>query len=159
MHSKQQSQNSLSRTISCAATAALAIAILFALTVTLAQPAQGQTYRVVYNFTGAADGGAPMTGLTMDQAGNFYGTTNSGGSGGAGTVFKLKHTNSGWAVTTLYNFTGGDDGGNPQASLTIGPDGSLYGTTSGGGSNCGGSALRQGLPSATVAHSGVRKLD
>jgi uncharacterized repeat protein (TIGR03803 family) len=80
-----------------------------------------------------------QTGLTMGQAGNFYGTTHWGGSGGYGTVFKLKHTSSGWVLVTLYSFTGGDDGGEPEASLTISPDGSLYGTTVSGGASCGSS--------------------
>lgn len=43
------------------------------------QPAQGQTYRVIHNFTGGTDGGSPAAGLTMDQNGNLYGTTLTGG--------------------------------------------------------------------------------
>ena len=38
-----------------------------------------QTYRVIYNFTGGADGGQPTSGLVIDTAGNLYGTTTSGG--------------------------------------------------------------------------------
>jgi hypothetical protein len=33
-----------------------------------AQPAQGQTYQVIYNFTGGADGAYPVAGVTMDGA-------------------------------------------------------------------------------------------
>ena len=65
--------------------------------VLLTQAAQAQTFHVIHNFTGGADGGSPLAGLTMDTAGNVYGTTWGGGySGGAcigflgcGTVFKL----------------------------------------------------------------------
>ena len=54
-----------------------------------------QTFTVLYSFTGAADGGDPVVGLTRDSAGNLYGTTTSGGdltcgaNFGCGTVFKL----------------------------------------------------------------------
>lgn len=37
-------------------------------------------------------------------------------------------------LSTLYNFTGGTDGGYPEAGLIIGSDGYFYGTTSAGGS-------------------------
>jgi uncharacterized repeat protein (TIGR03803 family) len=47
----------------------------------------------LYSFTGGTDGGLPFAGLTADQAGNFYGTTNLGGitkcESGCGVVFKL----------------------------------------------------------------------
>ena len=44
-----------------------------------AQPAEGQTFNVIYSFPGGADGASPQAGLTMDAAGNLYGTTESGG--------------------------------------------------------------------------------
>jgi len=111
------------------ATAALAIAIAFCVAVTT-QPAHAQTYRVIHNFTGA-EGADPEAGLTPDRAGNFYGTT-AGGSGG-GTVFKLVHSGSAWTLVPLYSFSVGYDGLSPLAPVTIGPDGTLYGTTLGGG--------------------------
>ncbi len=110
---------------------ALALAIVFLLAA--ATPATtAQTFTVVHAFTGGGDGGDPMAGLTVDAAGNFYGTTWSGGVG-YGTVFKLWHVGGGWRITPLYSFAGGYDGAGPQARLVFGPDGSLYGTTSGGG--------------------------
>ena len=39
-----------------------------------------QTYNVLYNFTGQSDGGNPQAGVTIDHAGNLYGTTFAGGS-------------------------------------------------------------------------------
>ncbi len=146
MPSKQQFCNSLSHTISRAATAALAIAIVFALTVMLAQSAQAQTFKVLYNFTGGADGASPQAGLTMDAEGNLYGTTFGGGYSncpqyvgelpGCGVVFKLSKLPSGWDLTPIHRFMGmrQSDGANPRvAPLVFGPDGSLYGTTYGGG--------------------------
>ncbi len=113
------------------ATAALAIAVLFALTLTANPPAQAQTYTVIHNFSGP-EGAHPSAGLTRDQAGNFYGTA-GGGSADYGAVFKLVNRGSGWTVTRLYSFTGGNDGESPLSPVTIGPDGTLYGTTIGGG--------------------------
>ena len=68
--------------------------------------------------------------LVQGMDGNLYGTTFAGGTNGPGTVFKL--TLSG-ALTPLYSFTGGLDGGHPQAGLVQDKSGYLYGTTSEGG--------------------------
>ena len=91
--------------------------------------AQAQTLTVVHNFTGY-DGWSPVSALTMDQAGNFYGTTDVGGTSNRGTVFKLSRKGSGWILTTLYSFTCKDDGGYLGSGVVFGPDGSLYGTAS-----------------------------
>lgn len=119
----------------------LSVAIL-ATIVAVAPVAQGQTFTVLHDFTNGADGGEPWAGLSMDRAGNFYGTASTGGytggncsnlnPHGCGTVFKLSHKNSGWVFTPIYTFTG-PDGANPQARVIIGPDGTLYGTTTNGG--------------------------
>jgi len=107
-----------------------------------AQPAQAQTLTVLHDFTAGADGGNPMAGLTMDSAGNFYGTTCGApcqsSPNNAGTVFRLSKKGSAWFFTTLYEFRGGGDGAAPEARVVIGPDGALYGTTiNGGASGCG----------------------
>jgi uncharacterized repeat protein (TIGR03803 family) len=83
------------------------------------------------------DGFNPQAGLIFDAAGNLCGTTFDGGGYDGGTVFKLKHGT--WTEKVLYSFTGGTDGGFPEAGLILGPAGNLYGTTvGGGGSGCGG---------------------
>ncbi len=100
---------------------------------------QAQTFTVLHQFSGP-DGAAPVAGLTMDRAGNLYGTALIGGQGfqycnlGCGTVFKLTHNSSGWVFTPIYIFTG-PDGANPQARVVFGPDGALYGTATQGGAN------------------------
>ncbi len=97
--------------------------------------AQGQNYSILHTFTGYSGGGEPIAGLTMAGPGNFYGTTAEGGSQDAGTVFNLRRAGSGWILTLLYSFQGGVlDGSVPDGPVTIGPDGSLYGTTYEGGS-------------------------
>ena len=92
-------------------------------------------YTVLHNFTGGADGGGPYAGVIRDSAGNLYGTTYSGGTAGAGVVYKLDTAGN---YTVLYTFTGGADGGGPQAGVIRSPAGYLVGTTNGGGSDGGG---------------------
>jgi uncharacterized repeat protein (TIGR03803 family) len=45
--------------------------------------------QILYSFTGGKDGRFPSGTLTMDGAGNLYGTTSDGGRGGHGVVFKV----------------------------------------------------------------------
>ena len=95
--------------------------------------AQTQTFVTLHSFSGP-EGEGPMAGLTMDAAGNLYGTAVGGGNtscplyAGCGTVFKLTHRNGSWILTTLYAFSG-PDGANPASRVLFGPDGDLYGTT------------------------------
>jgi uncharacterized repeat protein (TIGR03803 family) len=112
-------------------TSALVLAIVIA-----AAAAHAQAFAILHTFSGQGDGGTPYAGLTIDQGGNFYGTTSTGGAG-YGTVFKLTRSGSNWILSTLYTFQGGDDGGYPAARVVFGPDHVLYGTTSGEGDNGG----------------------
>ncbi len=124
----------------------VAIMMVLALMAVLAGPARAQTFSVIYNFSGGQGGVTPQAGLTIDAAGNLYGTTAYGGDqfclppSGCGAVFRLSHQGAGWIFTPLYTFRGGDDGARPFARVVFGLDGTLYGTTfQGGGSGCGGS--------------------
>jgi uncharacterized repeat protein (TIGR03803 family) len=95
----------------------------------------GGTFSSIYSFTGVADGGFPYAELAQGTDGNFYGTTLEGGiSKGWGTVFEI--TPDG-LLNSLHSFTGGADGGSPEAALVQGVDGRLYGTTSEGGTGSG----------------------
>ncbi len=105
------------------------------------------SFTTLYSFTNGVDGGIPDAGLTLGPDGNFYGTASSGGSYGMGTVFEI--TSSG-SFTPLYSFTGGADGSTPMASLTLGTDGNLYGTTSLGGLSEGGTAFKVELSGVTA---------
>jgi len=118
----------------------LTLAIMVALAIAAAPSAQAQTYQLIHDFSGS-DGAHPSA-LVMDAAGHLYGATQNGGTGsacqgGCGVVFRLTHSGSGWVESPLYSFTGCSDGAVPSAGLTLGPDGSLYGTTQVGGSACG----------------------
>lgn len=92
--------------------------------------AQAQTFRVLHAFAGP-EGGTPYAGVIQDAAGNLYGTTFNEGVAFWGTVFKLDPTGN---LTVLHQFTGGPDGGAPEAELVLDSSGNLYGTASEGAS-------------------------
>jgi uncharacterized repeat protein (TIGR03803 family) len=48
------------------------------------------TEKILYAFTGGADGDAPYAALTMDENGDLFGTAPGGGTYGMGTAFRLK---------------------------------------------------------------------
>jgi len=85
-------------------------------------------FTVLYTFTGGADGSLPNA-LIQGADGNFYGSTFCGPEApantfsGYGTVFKITAAGT---LSTLYNFTGGNDGGNP-GKVIQGADGNFYG--------------------------------
>ena len=97
----------------------------------------------LYSFSGDRDGAKPVSTLVQGSDGNFYGTTYSGGASGKGTVFRV--TPSG-RLTTLYSFTGGADGANPNDGLILANDGNFYGTTSTGGAYGNGTAFKVSVP-------------
>jgi uncharacterized repeat protein (TIGR03803 family) len=103
----------------------------------LTPPVNGNTpwaYSTLATFN-EANGNAESR-LVLDKNGNIYGTTGLGGhpNCNCGTVYRLDADT--WQLSTLYTFTGGADGGNPQRlAIYYLVDGSfiLYGTTSQGG--------------------------
>ena len=89
--------------------------------------AGSSTITVLNSFTGS-NGAQGAGGLIADASGNLYGTTIFGGSVNQGTVFKIAAGTS--TVTTLASFDG-DDGGSPEATVTMDSAGNLFGTTLG----------------------------
>jgi uncharacterized repeat protein (TIGR03803 family) len=89
------------------------------------------TLTTLYRFSGGADGGNPHGTLVLEN-GALYGTTESGGTSGAGTVFTVDPDTG--AETVLYDFSGGDDGATPTAGM-IYQNGTFYGITSAGGTS------------------------
>ncbi|MGC2107955.1 MAG: choice-of-anchor tandem repeat GloVer-containing protein [Candidatus Korobacteraceae bacterium] len=94
----------------------------------------GWTEKVLYSFQGSSDGGNPMSGLFLDGAGNIYGATSNGGSGGGGTVFELTPSGGNWTYNLLNSFSGNSNCG-PVAGVNMDSGGNLYGTTLCDGAN------------------------
>ena len=114
-----------------------------------------ETLPSLLNFPGG--GTLPNPGLTADQSGNLYGTTNEGGGStncrfGCGTVFELSPNGSGgWTGRTLYSFQGQSDGALPFAGMVVDQSGNFYGTTrNGGGGNTVNCATAEGDGCGTV---------
>ncbi len=99
---------------------------------------------IIHSFGAGEDGANPGYGpLLFDQAGNIYGTTQGGGSGGAGTVYEMTKSGSSWTENILYSFLGlsTNDGFQPDGAVIFDTAGNLYGTTVSGGTNGGGIAF------------------
>jgi uncharacterized repeat protein (TIGR03803 family) len=100
------------------------------------------TETVIHSFRGGSDGEYPVAELVADAAGALYGTTENGGAKGCdfgaahgcGTVFKLVPPAAGkkaWTESVLHRFAGKGEAIMPQAPLTFGANGVLYGTAGG----------------------------
>jgi uncharacterized repeat protein (TIGR03803 family) len=99
-----------------------------ALALLAATCAWSSSAHVLYNFTFVAN---PSSGLTIDAAGNAYGTTSAGGYANKGVVYQLSPTTGGHLIYAFH----GSDGSFPQGNLVFDPAGNLYGTTVHGGAN------------------------
>lgn len=97
--------------------------------------AAGQTLTTLANFDGANGSGPAYMSLVQGLDGNYYGTTEAGGSNYSGTVFKITPAGT---LTTLYSFclqVKCADGSSPEAGLVLATDGNFYGTTAAGGAH------------------------
>jgi uncharacterized repeat protein (TIGR03803 family) len=100
------------------------------------------SYQVLYNLplggggdqcgSGTVNGPEGPGSLQIDAAGNLYGGTWHDGAFGFGNVFKLTNSGGVWSYASLYDFSGGNDGGAVRGGLTIDSSGNLYGTATGG---------------------------
>jgi uncharacterized repeat protein (TIGR03803 family) len=109
-----------------------AASAVVAVTLIMVSSAWPQTYKILHAFKNPADG-QQLLNLTLDAAGNLYGTTYTGGAYGYGTVFELTPNADGsWSETVLHSFSG-PDGYWPQGNLIFDAAGNLYGTTQYGG--------------------------
>src|SRR4051812_22023889 len=123
----------------CAASRAAMLATAASLTITATAAQAGHKFQVLYTFSGKADGGNPHGTLLQDKQGNLYGTTVQGGDGGYGTVFRLSPDGT---HSTLYSFSGGDDGHYAYGGLAQDKSGNLFGVTIFGGAYAEGNVFR-----------------
>jgi uncharacterized repeat protein (TIGR03803 family) len=107
----------------------LSVLLISAVLAVQSDTTSGATLTTVYQFSGP-DGASPVARLLQASDGNFYGTTQGGGTYSQGTVYRVSSIGS---LTTLWSFGGGTDGASPQAGLVQGSDGNFYGTTYSGG--------------------------
>jgi uncharacterized repeat protein (TIGR03803 family) len=100
----------------------------------------GWSFQTLYAFAGGHGelAGGPTASLVFDNGGNLYGATAGDGAYNFGAVFKLTLSSNGsWTYTSLYDFTGGNDGRLPRSNLVFDQYGNLYGTASGGATGYG----------------------
>jgi len=91
------------------------------------------TFNVEHAFD-YSDGGYPYgAAVAVSKVNAIIGTTESGGSSGAGTVWQIKNG----TFASLYSFTGSTDGGYPFGTPKINKKGQVFGTTEGGGNDYG----------------------
>jgi uncharacterized repeat protein (TIGR03803 family) len=115
----------------------LLIAFPIALHYSAAQ-STGPNLTTLHSFSGSGDGASPFASLVIGNGGVLYGTTQTGGTAGMGTVYSVKPPASpggSWTETVLHTFTGGSDGASPYAGVVVGSHQILYGTTFYGGSS------------------------
>jgi uncharacterized repeat protein (TIGR03803 family) len=120
--------------------------LMLAAMTAIAAPAQ--TFKALQSFN-STDGANPTAGLIQATNGYLYGTTDTGGPVGGGTVFRIAPSG---ALTTLYSFcsqSGCTDGFEPFGALVQATDGNFYGTTEGGGTNGYGTVFKI-TPSGTL---------
>jgi uncharacterized repeat protein (TIGR03803 family) len=110
----------------------------------LTPPALNQnawTETLLYAFTGGSGGAAPTGRLNVLKGGVVLGVAGGGGADNAGAIYELtppKTTGGVWTETVLTSFGEGSlygipDGTHPNGGLVVGKNGSIYGTTYGGG--------------------------
>jgi uncharacterized repeat protein (TIGR03803 family) len=95
--------------------------------------ADGTGFAVLASFDYSTIGGFLYTGLMQGTDGALYGMAAFGGSGNAGTVFKVNPDGTGFSVVKNLDYS--TTGAYPQGSKLIqGTDGALYGEAYQGGS-------------------------
>ncbi len=94
------------------------------------------SYQVLHRFI--IDGSGSEAPLIQATDGGLYGTGDLGGANNHGVIYRADASGH---VTTLYSFSGGDDGLAPRAGLLQAADGNFYGTTSFGGAGLAGTVF------------------
>jgi uncharacterized repeat protein (TIGR03803 family) len=112
----------------------------------------GYQENVIYAFRGGYDGQGPASSLTVDSAGNVYGTTPTGGKHAAGIVFKLSPSRGGYGEHVLYRFDASVSS-QPSGPVLENGRGVLYGLTLTGGPHNWGTLYKLAPSGQTYAYS------
>ena len=107
------------------------------------------TESILFPFGGGSQssGITPVGNLLFDSLGNLYGVAESGGASQLGVAYELSPTTGSWTQYVLFNFSK-TAGSAPLAGMTWNPNGSLYGTTSAGGSHTHGTVFQLTPPTS-----------
>ena len=110
----------------------------------LARSSAGWQIQVVHSFNSFASGEFPVSGVTLDSAGNIYAATQDGGPSGSpcktgngvagcGSVWQFAPSGSGqWTSKLLHVFSGGSDGRMLNQRVIV-SKGGIFGTATYGG--------------------------
>ncbi|MBA3915941.1 MAG: hypothetical protein H0X25_19235 [Acidobacteriales bacterium] len=111
----------------------------------------GWTETILAEFgpVGSFDPACPC-GTTLDAAGNLFGTSQGGGTAGAGTLYELPHSGDGsWGpLVVIHSFGGPFDGQYPLGRPVFDASGNIYGTTVYGSRPSGGGILYRFSPTS-----------
>jgi uncharacterized repeat protein (TIGR03803 family) len=127
----------------------LTIAFIFLLMAPFTPGAQGQSHPVdptrdpncpplqggfmdIFDFAPQIQNGGAASNLAIDRAGNFYGSLAAGGNHSQGLLYKLAQHDQDWLFDPLFNFAGGNGGGDPS-NVIFSSSGVLYGGAATGG--------------------------
>ncbi len=108
------------------------------------------TESILFSFGGGSQssGITPVGNLLFDSVGNLYGVTQFGGASQLGVAYELTPATGSWTENVLFNFSTAA-GASPLAGMTWNPsNGSLYGTTSAGGSHTHGTVFQLTPPAS-----------
>ena len=104
----------------------------------LSKSGDSWTQTVIHAFTGGDDGSGPGSRVTVDNRGDVYGMTPTGGANGLGTIYRLQPKPNGtWKLRVIHAFTGGSDGSSGSAGQMIIRGGHIYGAETTGGAGYG----------------------
>jgi uncharacterized repeat protein (TIGR03803 family) len=117
-------------------------ALMFACAIPRGGLAAKATFKIIATLPGSPVIGAWHKGV-------LYGTTPSGGSGNAGTLFSLTEAGD---ATILHDFETSPDGAAPNGQLALASGGVIYGTASGGGVYGGGTLWEYGAGGFATLH-------
>jgi uncharacterized repeat protein (TIGR03803 family) len=93
---------------------------------TIFKVSSGGTFSVIRHLKATTDGGDPRGALIFGPDGYLYGTTRTGGTGSAGTIFRIN--TSGTTFQVLHHFVSSTDGNNSETGLVL-KDTTFYGMT------------------------------
>jgi uncharacterized repeat protein (TIGR03803 family) len=110
----------------------------------LSPSGSGWTEKTLHSFGHGSEGTDPSGTPVLDSAGNLYGTAGFGGPDGAGSVFQMTPSGSGWTLNVLTGFPQSGDGFRPYGGVILDHAGNVYGTTSSGGTGGGGTVFMLG---------------